>query len=141
MADHQHASLSLPSDFVSVREARTYVGNVLSKWGLPDDAETIHTVQLIVSELATNAVQHTCGRSPTFTVHLRLDEDGELHIGVTDSHPRWPQRLPAAVQQDNGRGMLIVRTLTAEFAGSMSVVPTEEGGKTVRVTLPGPPCR
>ncbi|GGX71590.1 ATP-binding protein [Streptomyces minutiscleroticus] len=138
MADHRHASLSLPSDSASVRGARTYVADVLSKWGLPDDAETIHGVQLIVSELATNAVQHTCGRSPTFTVHLRLDEDRKLHIGVTDSHPRWPQRLPAAVQQDNGRGMLIVRTLTAEFAGSVSVVPTEEGGKTVRVIFPWP---
>ncbi|MFV0131042.1 ATP-binding protein [Streptomyces sp. HMX112] len=136
MADHQEASVTLPSDPASVSAARRYVADVLAEWGLPGEAETADTVRLIVSELATNAVQHTFGQSPTFTVEVRLERDERLRIGVTDSHPRWPRRLPAAVQQDNGRGMVIIRWLAAECGGRLSVTPTAEGGKTVWIALP-----
>ena len=104
MADHLEASVTLPSDPASVAAARSYVVSTLAEWGLPADAEAADTVRLIVSELATNAVQHTFGQSPTFTVDIALERDEQLRIGVTDSHPRFPKRLPAAVQQDNGRG-------------------------------------
>lgn len=136
MADHQEASVTLPSAPASVSAARRYATDVVSEWGLPVENEAVDTVRLIVSELATNAVQHTFGQSPTFTVDLRLERDEELRIGVTDSHPRWPQRLPAAVRQDNGRGMVIIRSLTAEYGGQLSVTPTPEGGKTVWIVLP-----
>ncbi|MGI5400507.1 ATP-binding protein [Streptomyces sp. CA-135486] len=136
MADHQEASVTLPSDPASVSAARRYATHVVSEWGLPDETDVVDTVRLIVSELATNAVQHTFGQSPTFTVDLRLERDEELRIGVTDSHPRWPQRLPAAVRQDNGRGMVIIRSLTAECGGHLSVTPTADGGKTVWIALP-----
>ncbi|GAA1371933.1 ATP-binding protein [Streptomyces beijiangensis] len=136
MADHQEASVTLPSEPGSVSSARRFVANVLTEWGLPADTEIADTVRLIVSELATNAVQHTFGQSPTFTVDVQLDRDEQLRIGVTDSHPRWPQRLPAAVQQDNGRGMVIIRWLAAECGGRLTVTPTPEGGKTVWIALP-----
>ncbi|MEU4998054.1 ATP-binding protein [Streptomyces sp. NPDC021622] len=136
MADLQEASVTLPSDPASVPAARKYVSNVLTEWGLPGDAEVADTVRLIVSELATNAVQHTLGQSPTFTVGIELAREEQLRIGVTDSHPRYPKRLPAAVQQDNGRGMVIIRWLTAECGGRLSVTPTPEGGKTVWIALP-----
>ncbi len=136
MADHQEASVTLPSDPASVSAARKYVSGVLVEWGLPSDAEVADTVRLIVSELATNAVQHTFGQSPTFTVDIALERDESLRIGVTDSHPRLPKRLPAAVQQDNGRGMVIIRWLTAEYGGKLSVRPTRDGGKTVGIELP-----
>jgi anti-sigma regulatory factor (Ser/Thr protein kinase) len=136
MADHQEASITLPSAPASVAAARRYVCELLTEWGMPDDAPAVHTVRLIVSELTTNAVLHTFGLSPTFTVDVRLDRDERLRIGVTDSCPRWPQRLPAAVQQDNGRGMVIIRLLAAESGGRLSVTPTADGGKTVWITLP-----
>ncbi|MEU5919818.1 ATP-binding protein [Streptomyces sp. NPDC047141] len=136
MADHQEASVTLPSDPASVSTARRYVAEVLDGWGLEDADDLVDAIRLMVSELATNAVLHTFGQSPTFTVDVRLEREERLHIGVTDSHPRWPRRLPAAVQQDNGRGMVIIRSLAAEAGGRLSVTPTEEGGKTVWVTLP-----
>ncbi|MEV0577311.1 ATP-binding protein [Streptomyces sp. NBC_01463] len=136
MADHQEASVTLPSEPVSVSAARRYVARVLAEWGLPDGTETAETVRLIVSELATNAVQHTFGQSPTFTVDIRLEREEQLRLGVTDSHPRWPQRLPAAVQQDNGRGMVIIRALAKEYGGRLTVTPTADGGKTVWIALP-----
>ncbi|MET9898997.1 ATP-binding protein [Streptomyces sp. NPDC006446] len=136
MADHQEASVTLRSEPVSVSTARKFVAEVLAEWGLPCDSEVAETVRLIVSELATNAVQHTFGQSPTFTVDVRLDREEHLRIGVTDSHPRFPKRLPAAVQQDNGRGMVIIRWLAAECGGRLTVRPTMEGGKTVSIELP-----
>ncbi|MFI1017770.1 ATP-binding protein [Streptomyces sp. NPDC020965] len=138
MADLQEASITLPSDPASVSAARAYATDVVSEWGLSADSDAVDTVRLIVSELTTNAVQHTFGQSPTFTVDLILERDENLRIGVTDSHPRWPQRLPAAVRQDNGRGMVIVRSLMAECGGRLSVIPTPEGGKTVWIALPWP---
>ncbi|MFC9618631.1 ATP-binding protein [Streptomyces sp. NPDC056930] len=136
MADHQEASITLPSDPVSVSSARRYVAGVLTEWGLVIDTEFADSIRLIVSELATNAVQHTFGQSPTFTVDLRLEREEQLHLGVTDSHPRWPRRLPAAVQQDNGRGMVIIRCLAKECGGRLTVTPTADGGKTVWIALP-----
>ncbi|GAB3653723.1 ATP-binding protein [Streptomyces sparsus] len=136
MADHQHASATLPSAPASVSEARRFVADVVTGWGLPAAGEAVDAIRLIVSELATNAVQHTRGQSPAFTVDVHLERDERLCVGVTDSHPRWPRRLPAAVQQDNGRGLVIIRSLAAESGGRLSVVPTDEGGKTVWVALP-----
>lgn len=136
MADHHESSLTLPSAPASVVLARRHALEVLAEWGLPAGTETADSVRLIVSELATNAVQHTFGQSPTFTIELRLDRDEVLRVGVTDSHPRRPRRLPAAVQQDNGRGMVIIRFLAAEAGGRLSVVPTPSGGKTVWISVP-----
>jgi two-component sensor histidine kinase len=136
MADLQEASITLPSDPASVTTARRHVCDLLVTWGLPPDSPAVDSVRLIVSELATNAVLHTSGMSPTFTVDVRLERSEELHIGVTDSHPRRPQRLPAAVRQDNGRGMVIVRHLTRESGGRLEVTPTEDGGKTVWIMIP-----
>jgi anti-sigma regulatory factor (Ser/Thr protein kinase) len=136
MADHLEASVTLPSEPASVTAARAFVLGTLAEWGMPADADAADTIRLIVSELATNAVQHTFGQSPTFTVEIALSRDEQLRVGVTDSHPRFPRRLPAAVQQDNGRGMVIIRWLTAESGGKLRVRPTGEGGKTVFVELP-----
>lgn len=136
MADLQEVSVTLPSDPASVTTARSYVCARLAEWGLPPDTPAFESVRLIVSELATNAVLHTSGQSPTFTVDLRLERSEELSLGVTDSHPRWPQRLPAAVQQDNGRGMVIIRHLIAESGGKLRITPTEDGGKTIWIMIP-----
>ncbi|MCC3777823.1 ATP-binding protein [Streptomyces sp. UNOB3_S3] len=146
MADHQEATVTLPSVPASVSAARRQVMDVLATWGLPDGAapdgtgpdgtDLADTIRLILSELATNAVQHTRGQSPTFTVELRLDREERLRVGVTDSHPRHPRRLPVDGRQDSGRGMVIVRALTAEYGGRVVVTPTADGGKTVWITLP-----
>ncbi|GAA4815640.1 ATP-binding protein [Streptomyces ziwulingensis] len=138
MADHLEASVTLPSDPASVAAARACAVGTLAEWGMPARTEVSDTVRLIVSELATNVVQHTRGQSPTFTVDLALDRDEHLSVGVTDSSPRLPKRLPAAVRQDNGRGLVIIRWLATECGGRLGVRPTREGGKTVFVELPWP---
>ncbi|MFY1675940.1 MULTISPECIES: ATP-binding protein [unclassified Streptomyces] len=136
MADHLAASVTLPTDPASVSTARGYAVGTLVEWGLGVDTDAAETIRLVVSELATNAVRHTLGQSPSFTVELVLDRDEWLYVGVTDSHPRFPRRLPATGQQDNGRGMVIVRCAAAERGGRVRVKPTREGGKTVSIELP-----
>ncbi|MEU6733604.1 ATP-binding protein [Streptomyces physcomitrii] len=137
MADHQEASLTLPSRPASVPEARRFAGTVLAEWGLPATAELTDSVRLIVSELVTNAVLHTLGRSPVLTVLLRLERETVLRVGVRDSHPGLPRR-PAAEGEcpDGGRGMDIVQCLTAHHGGELSVLPDAAGGKTVWTVLP-----
>ncbi|MFF2811931.1 ATP-binding protein [Streptomyces sp. NPDC058000] len=144
MADHQESTRTLPSLPDSVAAARGHVRDVLAQWGLPPGSADADDLLLIVSELATNAVLHTRGRSPAFTVELRLECEEQLCLGITDGHPRPPRRLPAAVQQDNGRGLVIIRSLAAEHGGRLWVEPVAAGGKTVWVTVPWPPsapCR
>jgi two-component sensor histidine kinase len=136
MADLQEASITLPSEPASVTTARRHVCALLVDWGLPPGSAAVDSVRLIVSELATNAVLHTSGLSPNFTVDVRLERSENLRIGVTDSHPRRPQRVPGAVRQDNGRGMVIVRHLTRESGGRVEITPTADGGKTVWITIP-----
>jgi anti-sigma regulatory factor (Ser/Thr protein kinase) len=136
MADLQEATVTLPSEPASVTTARRYVCALLGEWGLPPGDPAMDPVRLMVSELATNAVLHTSGQSPTFTVEVRLEHGEELHIGVTDSHPCRPRQLPAAAQQDHGRGMMIICHLAAESGGSLQVTPTDDGGKTVWIRIP-----
>ncbi|MEE6264776.1 MULTISPECIES: ATP-binding protein [Streptomyces] len=138
MADHQESTRTLPSLADSVAAARGHVRQVLARWGLPPGSAATDDLLLIVSELATNAVQHTRGRSPAFTVELRLEREEHLCLGVTDGLSRPPRRLPAAVQQDNGRGLVIIRSLAAERGGRLWVEPVAAGGKTVWVTVPWP---
>lgn len=102
MADHQEATVTLPSDPVSVSSARRHVARTLAEWGLSEESELADTVRLIISELATNAVQHTFGQSPTFTVELRLERDEELRLGVTDSHPGGPSGCPPPYGRTTG---------------------------------------
>ena len=141
MADHAHheratTAVTLDTSAASVGAARRHVAEVLAGWGVPEGGEALDTVRLIVSELATNAVQHTRGESPDFQVDVRRESTGRVGIGVTDACPRPPQRLPAAVRQDNGRGMDIIRALLGEVGGRLSVVPSASGGKTVWAVLP-----
>ncbi|QKV95942.1 ATP-binding protein [Streptomyces sp. NA02950] len=77
---------------------------------LADDAA------LVVSELVTNAVQHSHGREITLTLSLR---DGHLHIRV---HDGMNSRLPIVSKPDahaeNGRGLWVVESIANQRHGS-----------------------
>ncbi|MFE7215051.1 ATP-binding protein [Streptomyces sp. NPDC057611] len=80
---------------------------------LADDAA------LVVSELVTNAVQHSHGRKITLTLALR---DGHLDIRV---HDGVPSRLPIAPKPDahaeNGRGLWLVESIASQWHGSWGI--------------------
>lgn len=103
----------------AVREARRFVADAVGRL----DDETAQAVVLMVSELATNAVEHA--RAREFSV--RVDRSGgRLRVGVADRLPARPVVQHPAPDEPHGRGLYIVAELADDWG-------TEVGadGKTV----------
>ncbi|MEV5264798.1 ATP-binding protein [Streptomyces werraensis] len=83
------------------------------------------TCALLVSELATNAVQHAGGERFEITVW------SSLAVDVADGSPEKPVPRVASDDQEDGRGLLLVTALAEYF----EVIPTEDG-KISRFRLP-----
>ncbi|GGS63501.1 ATP-binding protein [Streptomyces cinerochromogenes] len=114
------------------RLARRLTGTALATWGYPYDGDLSHTAQLVVAELAANAVTH--GRVPgrDFELRLRLlPEKGTLRIEVSDARgDRALRFLDGRSEDENGRGLVVVQVL-AKLWG----VTERDVGKTVWVEL------
>ncbi len=82
---------------------------------------------VMVSELATNSVQHT--RTP-FTIEIDRRAQ-EIYVGVTDSGLGEPVVQHPAPTQPSGRGLQIVGALAREWG----VRSTDHAGKTVWFTV------
>ncbi|WP_373604658.1 MULTISPECIES: ATP-binding protein [Streptomyces] len=98
---------TLPRVAASVRSARRLVRLALDVWGLTsvqDDAE------LIVSELLTNAVLHA-RRDSVRVSAMRLGQ-GRVRVAVVDLSCDRPAGSPAGDDQESGRGLDIVATLS-----------------------------
>ncbi len=94
-------------DTSAPRRARCYAGALLCDWELEASAGD---VQLIVTELVTNAIRH--GRLGE--VRLRIDLCGdELVVTVEDETPYVPLPPvgPSSTEDESGRGLLLVETL------------------------------
>jgi anti-sigma regulatory factor (Ser/Thr protein kinase) len=106
-----------------VGHARGFAREVLSEWGvLSDDAE------LVVGELASNAVLHTDGN---FKLCLCRGEEAVV-VEVTDSDPRCPRVELSYPRPRSGRGLLIVEAVSSSWGSRV----TPEGGKTVWAKIP-----
>ena len=86
--------------------ARHFVTATLGVWGLGDLS---WEASLVVSELATNAVQH--GHSP-FSASVSRAR-GVVRIAVEDVAPGRPERRAATRDLLDGRGVAIVEALTS----------------------------
>ena len=115
-----NSDIELSAHAASASRARSFVGRTLVEHrlqSLADDA------QLVVSELATNALTHA--RTP-FTVTLAAVAHSLL-VEVRDGSP-CPPVIDAGTPLDTaGRGMAIVAVLTREWG----VTAHADGGKTV----------
>jgi two-component sensor histidine kinase len=88
--------------------ARTFVRHHLISLGYP---ELVENACIIVAELVTNAIQETPGRE----VWTYLSpNDGRPLLEVWDSSLRPPSLQPEDPLAEAGRGLLIVRALSAE---------------------------
>lgn len=81
---------------------------VLGSWGL--DPATA-PVQLLVSELVTNAVLHA---RTGCTVRLIYD-DSHLRVEVGDGNPAAPSRRRYSEQSGTGRGLALVEALAQDW--------------------------
>lgn len=87
------------------KTARDLVAEHLPRWAL---AALVDDVQLVTSELVTNAVQY----APYGDVGFALRRaDGVLRVEVTDASPGHPLSRHADADDENGRGLELVQLL------------------------------
>jgi anti-sigma regulatory factor (Ser/Thr protein kinase) len=134
------ASLELQAVLSAARQARRFTRESLRLWG--EDEELVEAAELVVSELATNAICHGvqpsdgCGHEPepdskTITLTLTVHLDA-LHIEVRDGSAILPVRRAAGGEDDCGRGLAIIAALAKSWTSGLD----PDGGKWVRAALP-----
>ncbi|MGW7364462.1 ATP-binding SpoIIE family protein phosphatase [Streptomyces sp. NPDC054841] len=118
-----------------VPRARRLVREQLAAWGLDESAGTL---ELLVSELVTNAVRHTDSRR----IELRLVRTDALLCEVTDEGHSLPTLLSAGPDDESGRGLRVVSALASEWGTSRSghgtsvwcELPVPSGARRARVS-------
>ncbi|MFG2330985.1 SpoIIE family protein phosphatase [Streptomyces sp. NPDC048604] len=113
------ATWDLPADPAAVAGARARTRRQLAEWNL--DALSF-TTELIVSELATNAVRYG---TPPFTLRL-IKSVRTLTFEVSDSSPVSPHLRHAKTGDEGGRGLFICAELAQNWGVRFS-----DNGKTI----------
>ena len=121
-------SRHFPPEPASVTQARRFVVHALDAFS--DDV--IDNAELLVSELATNALRHT---GSGFTVAIITTTQENVRIEVTDPGEGMPEKRHPAQMEPTGRGLHIVEAL----ADHWEVTPASPTGKTVAFVLSGSP--
>ncbi|MFE6732250.1 ATP-binding protein [Streptomyces californicus] len=124
-----------PAVDASVPGARHAVRDLLGRQGAPIEEDVLHGLLLIVSELVTNAVKHAALLSPELAVEVAIAAD-RVRVSVEDGHPYRPTALETDSAQTGGRGLLLVKVVTAEAGGACDVEHTASGGKIIWAELP-----
>ncbi|MBB6399057.1 anti-sigma regulatory factor (Ser/Thr protein kinase) [Actinomadura coerulea] len=110
------AALPLPADDSIAHVARSHVTALLSALGL--SVQDVHDIKLMVSELATNVLQHALPQQGSTAAELwvyqRAHGHGrdELVVKAFDTHRDWRPCGTAPHRSDHGRGLKIVELLT-----------------------------
>ncbi|MEV0281752.1 ATP-binding protein [Streptomyces sp. NPDC050610] len=86
-----------------VRLYREACRRILAHWGLEAVADD---VVLVVSELVTNAMAHG-----DVSLYMMYAADGTLYIVVCDGTPARPERLEPSLDDEHGRGLILVEEL------------------------------
>lgn len=110
---------ALPSEAVSPRAARRFVGQQLVALGM---AELDDRASLVVSELVTNAVLHA--RTDLEIAVSRIERG--VRIEVSDRSPARPVRRTSGLEASTGRGLLLIETAADDWG-----VVLRQDGKTV----------
>ncbi|MFK0181671.1 ATP-binding protein [Streptomyces xanthochromogenes] len=107
----------------SVARARNRVLVQITAWRLLLGHEQREAIELVASELVTNAVVHGVGR---IRVGLRLD-DSRLLLVVHDGSARPPVERAITDDEEAGRGLL----LASHFADRTGWTPAPHSGRRV----------
>lgn len=101
------ATWNLPAEASMVPEARAMVAAKLAEWGL---AALTDAVQLMVSELVTNALVHGAG-----SIAMRLIRGTALLCEVYDDGNELPRLRHADATDESGRGLHLVSHLAERW--------------------------
>lgn len=107
------------------KRLRRIVRATLNYWGHSD---LIETAELLVTELATNALRHGNGLDVGVRIFV---ESSHLKIEVNDGSPLRPVMRHADPYDEGGRGLFLVETLADAWGVS-------DDGSTTWCTLPLP---
>nr|WP_043271472.1 ATP-binding protein [Streptomyces sp. CT34] len=100
----------MPARCTSVPEARRRVSTLLREWGAAEQVRD--DVELVVTELFTNAVRHTDSEKVGCEVtvigaHIRIEITDEGGPGAAAPHAQ-----PGSLDQEGGRGLFLVGALS-----------------------------
>ena len=95
-----------------ISRARELARKALTDWGLADHTDL---AELIVSELATNALRHGAG---PITVRLSYMSNGYFWLEVHDHSQARPMLRSASADDEQGRGLALIEALTASLRRS-----------------------
>jgi serine phosphatase RsbU (regulator of sigma subunit)/anti-sigma regulatory factor (Ser/Thr protein kinase) len=116
-ARFESATMRLPVGPDVVGRARAFTREILGRW---DCVDLVDDATLIVSEMVTNAIRHTDGKS---TLKLQRETD-RVRITVTDTETRPPApNMRFEPTATSGRGMHLIDALAAAWG----VEPTGSG--------------
>jgi hypothetical protein len=105
-------------------EARVRVRATLLDWDLP---RMVETAELLVTELATNALRY--GKTPIELQVLLLDD--VVTFAVTDADPPLPRFRRSSYDDEGGRGLQLVATMASRWGSRATST-----GKVVWCELP-----
>lgn len=127
------ARCRLSPDPKSVAVARATVRGYLASLGVEDPEPAV----LLVSELVSNAVMHPATKSGPIELTVDVASDC-VHIEVEDADPRPPVTRSHGIEDEFGRGLVIVDQL----ADAWGWTPMHDNGKKVwcdvRAVSPSP---
>ncbi|GGZ90762.1 SpoIIE family protein phosphatase [Streptomyces bluensis] len=112
------ASWDVPADPSAVAGVRAAAAQLLQDWGMEEEA---FTLELVLSELVTNAIRHASG-----PIKVRLIRDRSLICEVSDGSSVSPHLRRATTMDEGGRGLFLV----AQFADRWGTRYTS-GGKVI----------
>jgi anti-sigma regulatory factor (Ser/Thr protein kinase) len=98
--------VSLSAGPAAAGQARAEVREAIFAWDLPVDASV---AVLLTSELVTNAIRHETGETIVLDIGCGR---GELRVDVHDTARPRPALVNAPADAENGRGLLLVATLS-----------------------------
>lgn len=104
-------SFSVPGTPAAAAAARRRVVSDLRGWSVQFDAQSLDNVELVTSELITNAVQHAGGGAVVVSVRLN---GAALLIEVSDSSTELPSACLADMDDEGGRGLFLVAALSVD---------------------------
>ncbi|MFI6082511.1 ATP-binding protein [Streptomyces sp. NPDC051217] len=107
-----HAEMSFDADPRRVETARRVTAAVLGRAGVRDH-DVVGTVQLLVSEIVTNAIVHGTANSVSF--QITCDTAGDVLIQVDDHSSGGPEVREAGPDDEGGRGMQLVICLARDW--------------------------
>ncbi|KOX10699.1 hypothetical protein ADL05_24530 [Nocardiopsis sp. NRRL B-16309] len=115
---------------------RAWVRSTAQTWGVSGDA--IDVLELIASELVTNAVVHTRSHLPLVLALLR-EHDGTVGVAVRDhgSDDGTAPALGRATDVEHGRGLVLVDALSRAWGARPLLDEHPDRGHLVWALVPG----